>query len=657
MDSSNQKRGQSETQQSRDPPLKIEENEAQSHRAAYMLPNLDLEPTSDISSCIPGYYFSVSAALAKFTMESEVKDANRESVSHESSEEPPDSMSDNEHAELTDSEDDEFFDFSDEESDELRELNVKEEDSKGALRELNVKEEDSQDELSELNVRKVDSKGEAIGHCKGSLIKRDQIRWRFYEKMGAPSHNTRECAVTLFDRWGNLKPAFYTHAVKKGSGAWGKELNRGNFLFITSLSVQKGHRLNGFGSKMVKDLWTKACVLDPFCNFAIAWAHLPSSELPPEYQFLGDRGYQWISEGFWRAIGYRRIGNSSFFGFHPDEGHPSHTISAQDDYRTTSSLCRPPYENQVYPYTGAMIYAKDQNVLELLKQRLDATSHSDAIWLKTDHEGNNIMHFCAFRKPLSLGWLCEQPFAQDLSRMRNMHGETPLEWLEISLDRQRTITESCDALTDTSHSFQGYRAIDASCLALLYGRPDPLPLVLEQIRFGCSCGQCIMGFISPRMACVVAGHAAKWHNDSIEYISKGHRDGHDWVLRFCVPLHRLSIDVLSDMDADESMRWGLTTILACISSTLNSKKALTEINILESTNDEGLESCKSYLNNGGTVSAAVLGCFDLALEHDARRFLSTNQEEMQGLVECRNDHEYLFAQRQYCRELGLPIAI
>ena len=46
------------------------------------------------------------------------------------------------------------------------------------------------------------------------------------------------------------------------------------------------------------------------------------------------------SENFWRAVGFRAIGNSEYVGFSADESHPSQAISALDDYRRPSALRR-----------------------------------------------------------------------------------------------------------------------------------------------------------------------------------------------------------------------------------------------------------------------------------------------------------------------------
>ena len=38
-----------------------------------------------------------------------------------------------------------------------------------------------------------------------------------------------------------------------------------------------------------------------------------------------------ISKSFWRSLGFRRIGTSSWFGLASDSAHPGHLLSPQSD--------------------------------------------------------------------------------------------------------------------------------------------------------------------------------------------------------------------------------------------------------------------------------------------------------------------------------------
>ena len=63
--------------------------------------------------------------------------------------------------------------------------------------------------------------------------------------MDESSHEMSDIAFGLFDRWGDLKQDYVSHPIKKGRGALGKELNKGEFLMIESFEVHKDYRRKG----------------------------------------------------------------------------------------------------------------------------------------------------------------------------------------------------------------------------------------------------------------------------------------------------------------------------------------------------------------------------------------------------------------------------
>ena len=101
--------------------------------------------------------------------------------------------------------------------------------------------------LHHLEVSVDSPKKDFIGACSGNVVDRKRIRADFYTEMEAPTHELSELAFGLFDRWGNIKSDYLEHPVKKGSGVWGKELNRGSFFYIENLKVDKDHYRQGFG--------------------------------------------------------------------------------------------------------------------------------------------------------------------------------------------------------------------------------------------------------------------------------------------------------------------------------------------------------------------------------------------------------------------------
>lgn len=98
---------------------------------------------------------------------------------------------------------------------------------------------------------------ELTGACDGKLIRRDRMRQNFYHEIEEPSRETSLMGFDLFDRYGRLKPEFKDHPIKKGSGIWGKELDYGDILLIEQIQVQKSHRRQGLGSKLVTAILEK----------------------------------------------------------------------------------------------------------------------------------------------------------------------------------------------------------------------------------------------------------------------------------------------------------------------------------------------------------------------------------------------------------------
>lgn len=54
-----------------------------------------------------------------------------------------------------------------------------------------------------------------VGYCDGKLIRREDIRVKFWFAMEEPTEETCSLAFDLFDRYGRLKPEFKVHPVKK----------------------------------------------------------------------------------------------------------------------------------------------------------------------------------------------------------------------------------------------------------------------------------------------------------------------------------------------------------------------------------------------------------------------------------------------------------
>ena len=124
---------------------------------------------------------------------------------------------------------------------------------------------------------------------------------------------------------------------------------------------------------------------------------------------------------------------------------------------------------------------------------------------KQDKAGFTPLHVAAaFRNVSALRALLALPTEAgvrgDLKRRDNVVGQTPLEVCEIVM---RTTRERCMTMGDP---WTGYSERDLLCVLLLkramgqriQGSQRDF---IEQRKWGCTCGKCVWGFVSPRMRC------------------------------------------------------------------------------------------------------------------------------------------------------------
>jgi GNAT superfamily N-acetyltransferase len=76
--------------------------------------------------------------------------------------------------------------------------------------------------------------------------------------MEGPSHDLSQVAHEVFDRYGRLKQEFKTHAVLKGSGCWGEELDLGSLFVVEYVEIEKSWRRKGIGKEIITSLIRKA---------------------------------------------------------------------------------------------------------------------------------------------------------------------------------------------------------------------------------------------------------------------------------------------------------------------------------------------------------------------------------------------------------------
>ncbi|KAJ2969551.1 hypothetical protein NQ176_g8604 [Zarea fungicola] len=520
---------------------------------------------------------------------------------------------------------------------------------------------------------------EQIAICDAQLIRRDQIKFAFWEQMKKPTKLLHDLAFELFDRYGRLNQKYYRHSFKRGSSVWGRELDHGDILLIDSITVISPKRRRGLGTRVIEALLDKT--RKKTRNFV---ALVAPSYLTRKFNYReGDRisEYEAVSKQFFRSLGFRRVGTSSWFAFVDDPAHPSRQLEASDDWDEPPRLHAPSSIFDTSPAVFAIIqrssHLTDRACLRLLQTKL-SRNVQDASWSSTDEKGNNLLHVAAVKSKLAVVeyLLSRRP---DLATMRNREGDTPLEALQARLESSRTVAFFGNDLTLLySDSFTGFDQDSIACIGALsktdvfdirqisqdeingdfYSTHKHGPVVRRRniihhslrMKYGCTCGSCIGGFLSPRMALALICYAEDVH----EYLSSSclPTNGEEWVSGHEHELRFLSLSVQQSLKTNHTMRQGLVSTCSHIASCLEAKVIPNESNVLTSFKAEtGKDNptIAAYCEQGGTVGAVARMVFEGAMDQDewcGDGFLQMCLEgELEELVECRNDHEFIFVAR------------
>jgi len=518
------------------------------------------------------------------------------------------------------------------------------------------------------------------GYCEGKLIRRNRIRSTFYHEMEEPSRETSLLAFDLFDRYGRLRSEFKDHTIRKGSGVWGKELDTGDILLIEEIKIGKAYQRRGLGKKAMRAMLEKARQKTGQF-FAIAWpTFLNEGDLQIETDGLAgpeDKEKVFKREEamvirFFRSLGFRRIGSTYWFGLACGGEHPSHLLAPDDDYDPPAPHTTVP-SSILQPLQQSLVQSQDEEALKALEEYLQHTLSTDPCWLATDKDGNTLLHIAAVNfRPASVNCIMEQDFGPQMLEMRNSEGDTPLEAALIKLEaiRTRRVFDGLGDLTvPRSDKFEGYSNASTICLAKLKGLREITNLDLARLAGGCTCGQCISGFLSPRM-CFALLCQAEIHHDTlsdsiIQYSGSDFVDFQEELLKY------LPNRVRENLKTNESMRQGFANMCDHIATCLRARVVPNEANVLDTLENasEWPPATKTFLQRGGSVASVALMLFQQAMNEDELAGDGTHAEifadDITKLPECRNDHEFGFvsgmcgyrriSQIRYVSMMGEPI--
>ncbi|KAK6347992.1 hypothetical protein TWF718_005812 [Orbilia javanica] len=494
--------------------------------------------------------------------------------------------------------------------------------------------------------------------------------------MSQGSQELSDLAFELFDHRAHLKREFISHAIRKGTGAWGKELDRGEFLLIERLIIGPAWRRKGVGKGIVSDIIDKARQSGRDPEFSLVRPNCLASEVErvtkgktiSERHEIKTRMREEII-AFWRYQGFRRIGASELFGLAADPNHPAAaTPSAADfDLRYLEPDLNEVSPGPVVPPgvkdipVGSGIFDSSQKrpwLLALLKEHLppnyaamtlpdnecvqfftkfkaDVTNKSYD-WNKSDRYSENVLHIAAgLLKVKSIHWLLQNVnVGMVLSSHPNVEGYTPQEKFERKLDLLRP-----ELRQDQDREFSGYHIDAIRCLLTFQGLNNPSEIQFRRLRFGCTCGSCLHGFVSPRMEFKLLYHAQMLHDLTSEDIENGpvwHGDN-EFYTGF-VPE-----DLRRRLRNNISLRQGFSNLFFHIAEVLRERMLPNAFNVSRQaiSTYEWPPHTENYLQLGQVENALQaffrhLGDDELPDEED----LEDPGSELFSLPECRNDYEF-----------------
>jgi GNAT superfamily N-acetyltransferase len=528
--------------------------------------------------------------------------------------------------------------------------------------------------------------GEIIGRGYGRYIKRGLIRSTFWRDMEEPSQDLSTIAFEVFDRYGRLKKEFKDHPIRKGTGAWGSELDVGCIFVIEDILVDKQWRRRGIGKRVAEHLLDKSrkgrtpqfSLVVPGWLTRDIWSDLEGKTKleQREVRFAAAD----VATSFWRSLGFRRIGASCCLGLSADANHAAHKILPTEDFDPDTEhpdLDEDPKDDDSewdeepdkeswrlallktrLPLHHAATTLSDRECVEVFEAFKSSDKPSDE-WVKVDRAAMNLLHIAAGKlKPQSVRWLLDiSGHGDTLRSARDVNGNTPLEQLESKLDIKRTRREHGMLTVDISDNFPGFTDEVIDCIAALRRIKDPSPIERARLKFGCTCGSCIDGFLSPRMHFALLCQAEINHDMLKESIADGKMwcMYHDYLFTYVAP------DIQRNFATNKSYREGFANLFGHAAVALRRNTSPTVTNILRAYEDarEWPPHTKNFFQRGGTVDSALRIIFDFAYDQDEWTGDGDHRdvfdEKINALPECRNDQEFglvsLACGIQYSRSL------
>ncbi|KAJ7503117.1 hypothetical protein B0H11DRAFT_619204 [Mycena galericulata] len=285
-------------------------------------------------------------------------------------------------------------------------------------------------------------------HCAGSSLR----------ILDEDSDEMHQFSVTLFDKYGAVRPHLVDPGYRSGTGCWGREMNTGELIYILDIRVKKSHQGNGIGTwTLLQFLASTHVKID---DTVICWP--TPVDINDENAWITVRNKQ---IAFFRKNQFRRIGRTHFFGYSPKADHPSRSIpldadvgALEENFPKAVAPDGKELQNQ-FPLHSAIVNDRSASIVSTIQSFYDKDPAS--IHQADDKGFTPIFTATAAMNVLAVQKLLEWDLHADLRNAENVQGVTPLEGLA---DIMRSEREFVETFMD---SWSGYPDAQLTVQALL----------------------------------------------------------------------------------------------------------------------------------------------------------------------------------------------
>ncbi|KXJ87541.1 hypothetical protein Micbo1qcDRAFT_124682, partial [Microdochium bolleyi] len=496
-----------------------------------------------------------------------------------------------------------------------------------------------------------------MGFASAGLVRRRDMRGNFHQAIEEPSSETAAMGIELFDRYGNLRNK---HKMS-GSKIWGDELDQGDILLLNLVQVDKASRRRGLGTQLCTSLIKAALYKsNPQSLVVLAYNGAVTGEIDSNVQCkelsVAAEAQMRMSAQFLRSVGLRRIGTTDWFALSGNPRHACHQLAAAEDF-DRPLFTQPQKSELLDQLLGNLRSASvsDAGSLQALETRLNPSDQRDQAWTATDPVGNNILHLAACRgKFRSTKWIVDHYPA--LLEAHNAHGETPLGVCQSYMEEIRTQLQHGAMTIMVADHFSGFQQNFIDTVKALKGNNELTDHDFKRIKFGCTCGQCDAGFLSPRMRQQLFWAVEPLYDELTMMYECTEDDAAMFVDELTLMYGCFPVELGIKMRTNKAVRKGFVEMFNHFAECLRSDRLPTEANVRQvaesKLGSEWPRVTQTYLERGGTIACVGACVFESAMDSS---LLAGDGSALDGagtldaydaLPKCRNDEDFGFVSRQ-----------